>query len=89
MPPFLLKIDKKGMKMSEIKLTAKEIYKQIYNLSQIKKIDQAEVVEAFKNTVTKLITETYDEEADLEFILIKKMTILQLLIIIKLSLAIQ
>ncbi|MGC7160085.1 transcription termination factor NusA [Metamycoplasma hominis] len=68
MPPFLLKIDKKGMKMSEIKLTAKEIYKQIYNLSQIKKIDQAEVVEAFKNTVTKLITETYDEEADLEFI---------------------
>ncbi|QKX41425.1 transcription termination factor NusA [Metamycoplasma hominis] len=54
--------------MSEIKLTAKEIYKQIYNLSQIKKIDQAEVVEAFKNTVTKLITETYDEEADLEFI---------------------
>lgn len=47
---------------------ANEIFTQIYNLSQIKKIDEQSILNLFKDAISKVILEQYDEEAELEFI---------------------
>ncbi|TPR54695.1 transcription termination factor NusA [Metamycoplasma neophronis] len=46
-----------------------EIFTEIYNLSNIRKLDEHRVLELFKNAISKVILEQYDEEADLEFII--------------------
>ncbi|WP_261368922.1 NusA N-terminal domain-containing protein [Mycoplasma struthionis] len=47
---------------------AKEIFVAIYNLAQIKKLDQSVVLNFLEQAIRKLICEQYDDEADLEFI---------------------
>ncbi|WP_373438013.1 transcription termination factor NusA [Metamycoplasma equirhinis] len=48
---------------------SKEFLREIYNLANIKGIDESFVFELIKNAITKVIVEEYDNDAELEFIL--------------------
>ncbi|MGX9339839.1 transcription termination factor NusA [Mycoplasma sp. 2261] len=54
---------------SELKAT--QIFSAIYNVSQIKNIDEEAVVDLFKKAVEQVIFSQYDPDAELEFIIDK------------------
>ncbi|MBN0970545.1 transcription termination factor NusA [Mycoplasma phocoeninasale] len=58
--------------MNESNLNSKDFFREIYNLSKIKNIDEDKVFELIKKAISKIILEEYDESAELEFILDKK-----------------
>ncbi|MCV3733510.1 transcription termination factor NusA [Mycoplasma enhydrae] len=48
-------------------LKANQIFEAIYNVSQIKKIDEDIVIDLFKSAVEQVIVSQFDPDADLEF----------------------
>ncbi|WP_045433917.1 transcription termination factor NusA [Metamycoplasma canadense] len=56
--------------VSELK--AKEIFNAIYNVSQIKRLDEDIVIKLFKSAVEQVILGQYDPDAELEFIIDKE-----------------
>lgn len=58
-----------SVKSSESELKASQIFNAIYNVSQIKKIDEEAVIQLFKRAVEQVILGQYDPDAELEFII--------------------
>ncbi|WP_330463227.1 transcription termination factor NusA [Metamycoplasma gateae] len=61
-----------SIKSTNTALKAKEIFNAIYNVSQIKRIDEDIVINLFKGAVEQVILGQYDPDAELEFIIDKE-----------------
>ncbi|AZZ65311.1 transcription termination factor NusA [Metamycoplasma phocicerebrale] len=60
-----------SFKSSNDTLKTKQIFEAIYNVAQIKKIDEDVVIDLFKSAVEQVIIGQYDRDAELEFIIDK------------------
>ncbi|ENY53926.1 Transcription elongation protein NusA [Metamycoplasma alkalescens 14918] len=61
-----------SMKLSNMATKSNEIFNAIYNVSQIKKIDEEIVIKLLRGAVEQVILGQYDPDAELEFIIDKE-----------------